>query len=344
MIELALQGGGSHGAVTWGVLDRLLEDDHIQIEGVSGTSAGAMNAVVLADGLVENDKDLAREKLHNFWQSISNATLYSPLQRNFWDRWVGSWNMDSSPAYLYMDFLTRTLSPYDLNPLSLNPLRDIIDQQINFDRVNACEAIQVFVTATNVRSGRPRIFRQPEICCDSLMASAALPMIFQAVEIDGEAYWDGGYSGNPALFPLVDDCGGRDLVLVQVNPFRRDDVPQNARDIINRLNEITFNNSLLKELRSIMLLKQVIEQDGEEHEEYRDMRIHRIHSDEDLVSLSPSSKLNAEWDYLTYLRDLGRTQADIWLTNHRDDIGKQSSFDLSWILEDSVREPKRRCQ
>ncbi len=337
IIELALQGGGSHGAVTWGVLDRLLEENEIHIEGISGTSAGAMNAVVVADGFAEGDREHARERLHDFWRSISEAARYSPLQRSFWDRWTGNWSMDSSPAYLFMDFLTRTFSPYELNPLSLNPLRDIVEEQIDFDRVNACEAIKIFVTATNVRTGKLHIFRQPRISADSLMASAALPMMFQAVEIDGEAYWDGGYAGNPALFPLVDDCNARDLVLVQVNPFYRDEVPQTAREIINRLNEITFNNSLQKELRSILLLKQIIESENLEHERYRQMRLHQIHSDEDLVHLSPSSKMNAEWGYLTHLRDLGREQTDRWLARHGKDIGQRSTFDVSWILEDSIR-------
>lgn len=336
-IELALQGGGSHGAVTWGVLDRILEDDGLVIEGISGTSAGAMNAAVVADGLADGDRDHARVRLEQFWRAISDAARFSPLQRTFWDRWTGNWNMDHSPAYLFMDFLTRSFSPYEINPLSLNPLRDIVEAQVDFERVNACKAMKLFVTATNVRSGRPRIFRQPEVTADSLMASAALPMMYQAVEIDGEHYWDGGYAGNPALFPLVDDCGARDLVLVQVNPLYREEVPKTAREIINRLNEITFNNSLLKELRSILLLRQVLEAENLEKERYRQMRLHSIHSDEDLIHLSPSSKLNAEWDYLVKLRDLGRAQASRWLERHRDDLGVRSSFDLSWMLEDSIR-------
>lgn len=340
IIELALQGGGSHGAVTWGVLDRLLEEDDIYIEAISGTSAGAMNAVVVASGLAEGGREHARTKLHTFWQSISQAAQYSPLQRNFWSRWTENWNMDNSPAYLFMDFLTRTFSPYDLNPLSLNPLRDIVEQHIDFAQVNNSDALKIFITATNVRSGRPHIFRQPEISADTLMASAALPMMFQAVEINGESYWDGGYTGNPALFPLVDDCNARDLVLVQVNPFYRDEVPKSSREIINRINEITFNNSLQKELRSILLLRQLIESENLEHERYRQMRLHQIHSDDDLARLSPSSKMNAEWDYLTHLRDLGRKQTERWLKRHGDDIGKCDSFDVSWILADSIKPAK----
>jgi len=338
-IELALQGGGSHGAVTWGVLDRLLEDDGLYIEGISGTSAGAMNAVVVADGLAQDGPETARAKLHDFWRAISKAAQFSPLQRTFWDRWAGNWNLDGSPFYLMMDYLSRTFSPYDMNPLDLNPLREIVLEQIDFDRVNRCEAVKIFVTATNVHTGRPRVFRQPEISADSVMASAALPMMFRAVEIDGQSYWDGGYTGNPALFPLVDDCDARDLILVQVNPFYRAEVPQSARDIINRMNEITFNASLIAELRSILLLRQVIEAENLEKERYRKMRLHRIHLDQDLAHLSPSSKMNAEWDYLTMLRDLGRAQAERFLTKHRDDLGQRSSFDLSWVMEDHLRPP-----
>lgn len=251
--------------------------------------------------------------------------------------------MDNSPGYLMMDFISRTFSPYDFNPLDLNPLRDIVKNKIDFERVNNCDELKIFVTATNVRTGRPHVFKQPKISADSLMASAALPMMFKAVEIDGEAYWDGGYTGNPALFPLVDLCNARDMVLVQVNPFYREDIPQSARDIINRMNEITFNNSLMKELRSILLLKQVIEAEQLESERYRQMRLHCIHSDDDLKTLSPSSKTNAEWDYLIHLRDLGRTQADRWLSRHRDDLGRRSTYDVSWILEDSIRPVNLSC-
>ncbi len=342
-IELALQGGGAHGALTWGVLERLLEEPRLRIEGVSGTSAGAMNAAVLADGLEAGGRDGARAALEKFWRAVSNAALASPIQRDLWARISGNWSLESSPSYLFFDHLSRVLSPYELNPLNLNPLRDLVAGLVDFDRVNRCTAIKVFVTATNVRSGRPRVFRQPELSVDALMASAALPFMFQAVEIDGEAYWDGGYMGNPALFPLVDECDARDLVLVQINPFQRPDVPRSARDIINRVNEITFNSSLLKELRAVMLLRDLIEAEGLEHERYRDMRLHRIHGDDDLVELQASSKLNAEWAYLCHLRELGRGRAERWLAAHWNDLGSRSSFELDWLLEDSVRPARAKA-
>ena len=336
-IELALQGGGAHGALTWGVLDRLLEEPALHIEGVSGTSAGAMNAVVLADGLEAGGAEGARAALERFWKAVSDAAVSSPIQRDLWSRINGDWGLENSPSYVFFDHLSRVFSPYELNPLNLNPLRDLAADIIDFDRVNRCTAIKVFVTATNVRSGRPRVFRQPELSVDAVMASAALPFMFQAVEIDGEAYWDGGFMGNPALFPLVDECDARDLVLVQINPFERPDVPRSAREIINRLNEITFNASLLKELRAIMLLRDLIEAEGLEHERYRDMRLHRIHADEDLLELKASSKLNAEWAYLCHLRDLGRQRAERWLRKHWADLGERSSFELDWLVEDSIR-------
>lgn len=336
-IELALQGGGAHGAVTWGVLERLLEEAELKIEGVSGTSAGAMNAVVLADGLEAGGPDMARSKLEQFWRAVSEGAKSSPIQRDIWARISGNWSLETSPSYLFFDHLSRVFSPYELNPLNLNPLRDLVANLVDFDCVNRCNALQVFVTATNVRSGRPKIFRQPDLTVDAVMASAALPFMFQAVEIDGEAYWDGGYTGNPALFPLVDECDARDLVLVQINPFNRPEVPRTARDIINRLNEITFNTSLLKEMRAIMLLRDVIESEDLERERYRDMRLHRIHGDEDLVDLKASSKVNAEWSYLCYLRELGRNRTDRWLKEHWADLGERSTFDLDWMLEDSIK-------
>ena len=253
-IKLALQGGGSHGAFTWGVLDQLLEDERLHIEAVSGTSAGAMNAVALADGMARGGPAEARKCLEKFWSATSAAARYSPIRRSIVDMFMGNWSLDNSPGYILMDHLSRVLSPYDTNPMNFNPLRDVVSEAIDFDAVNDASGLKVFLTATNVRSGRPKIFRQPGIRLDCVMASACLPFMFKAVEIDGEAYWDGGYMGNPALFPLVDECEPGDVVLIQINPFYRPDIPQSARDIQNRLNEITFNAALLKELRSLAFL------------------------------------------------------------------------------------------
>jgi NTE family protein len=335
-IELALQGGGAHGAFTWGVLDRLLEDGRLSIASLSGTSAGAMNGAIIADGIVRGGYEAARERLEDFWSAVSAAAQFSPIRRSPLDILFGQWSLDYSPGYIMAEALSRVFTPYDFNPLDINPLRDIVAEHVDFGRVNACRQLQVFVTATNVRTGRPKIFRQPHISVDSLMASACLPTLFKAVEIDGEAYWDGGYIGNPALFPLIDECQARDLVIVQINPIFREELPRTAPEIANRLNEITFNASLIKELRMLGFLWEVFDHEDLERQRYRDARIHRIHGGETMLELGVSSKFNAEWDFLTYLRDAGRTAAEEWLDAHFDDIGKRSTFDLGFIFEESL--------
>ena len=336
-IDLALQGGGSHGALTWGVLDRLLEDERLEIDGISGTSAGAMNAVVLADGLHKGGRDGARAALHDFWKAVSDAARFSPIQRTPWDRLMGNYSLDNSPSYLFFESLTQLIAPAKLNPMGVNPLRDLVLETVDFERVNACRKVKVFVTATNVRTGQAKIFRQPELSVDTVMASACLPFMFPAVEIDGEAYWDGGYSGNPALYPLVDDQGCRDLVVVQINPLVRKKLPDSARDILNRINEVTFNSSLIKELRSIQLLHRLIEAEGLELESYRAMRLHLIHAEHDIETLSASSKMNAEWDFLTRLHGQGRAWADRWLDENFSALGERSSFDLDALFPDTFR-------
>ena len=336
-IKLALQGGGSHGAFTWGVLDQILGDERLRIEAVSGTSAGAMNAVALANGMAAGGPAEARKCLEKFWSATSAAAQYSPIRRSLFDIFMGNWSLDASPSYVLMDHLSRVFSPYDLNPMNFNPLRDVVAGSIDFGSVNNTGGVKLFLTATNVRTGRPKIFRQPHIRLDSVMASACLPFLFKAVEIDGEAYWDGGYIGNPALFPLVDECDAGDIVLIQINPFYRPDIPQSARDIQNRLNEITFNTSLLKELRSIAFLWEIIHYEDLERERFRDVHIHAIHDAKTMLGLGVSSKLNAEWAFLTHLRDRGREAAGDWLARHFEDVGTRNTLDLSWIFEESLR-------
>ena len=337
LIDLALQGGGAHGALTWGVLDRILEDERLEIDGISGTSAGAMNAVVVADGLQRGGRDAARESLHTFWRAVSDAARFSPIQRSLWDRLIGNYSLDYSPGYLFFENLSQLLPPAKLNPFGFNPLRDLLAEQVDFERVNVCDKTKVYVTATNVRTGRPKVFRQPDLSVDAVMASACLPFVFKAVEIDGQAYWDGGYSGNPALYPLVDDQDCRDLVVVQINPIERQRLPDTAREILNRINEITFNSSLIKELRSIHLLHQLIDAEGLEMESYRAMRLHLIHAEQEVQDLSASSKMNAEWSFLTLLFDKGRAWADDWLERNFDAIGERSTFDLNELFRNAIR-------
>jgi NTE family protein len=331
LIDLALQGGGAHGAFTWGVLDRLLEEPWLRIDGISGTSAGAMNAAVLAHGHIKDGADGARAGLEDFWRKVSCAARFSPFQRSPLDVLLGRWTLDHSPFFVAMDIMARVVSPYNVNPMGANPLRAILAETVDFGLLSQ-SPIKLFVTATNVRTGRGRVFRNVEITPDVLLASACLPTMFQAIEIDGEIYWDGGYAGNPTMTPLVRECDSRDTILVQINPVERPGTPRSAREVLNRLNEVSFNAVLLKELRMIALLRRVAHPLDGEGARWAGMRIHRVASDL-MLDLGYSSKLNAEWAFLTMLRDRGRASADAFLAAHRDDLGRRSSLELDSLLE-----------
>jgi len=333
LVDLALQGGGSHGAFTWGVLDRLLEEPWLKIEAISGTSAGAMNATVLADGWTEGGAAGARQALDAYWKRVSRAAAFSPLQRSPLDRLMGRWTLDTSPAYFAFDLMTRMLSPYDLNPFGLNPLRTILAESIDFERLKHA-TIKLFVTATSVRTGRGRIFRCGEITPDVLLASACLPTMFQAIEIEGELYWDGGYAGNPTITPLIRESDGEDTILVQINPRERAEPPRSAAEILNRLNEVSFNSPLMKELRMIALLRQAADPGSGEGARWARMRTHRIESDQ-LAAFGASSKLNAEWPFISLLKDEGRRCADEFLAAHGNDLGRRSTADLDVLLAES---------
>ncbi len=331
-INLALQGGGSHGAFTWGVVDRLLADDRIAIEAVTGASAGAMNAVVLADGLASGSREEARCVLRRFWEGVAAAAM-SPLRRSPLEVINGSWSVDASPAYMWFDLLSRLASPYEINPLNFNPLRDLIARLVDFDRVRACEAVKVFISATNVETGRPKIFRRHELTVDHVLASACLPLMQQAVVIDGMPYWDGGFMGNPALWPLFDDAISDDVLLVQINPIRRPGTPRRARDIIDRLNEITFNASLLHELRTVDFVTRLIDAGRMQGTGYRRVLVHCIADEATLLPLGASSKLNAEKEFLDVLFQAGSICAERWLGSHFNDIGQRSTLDIRGLLE-----------
>jgi len=326
-INLALQGGGAHGAYTWGVLDWLLESERFAMEAVSGTSAGAMNAVVLAAGLTEGGYDGARAALHRFWKAVSDRAWLSPIKRSPLDVIMGEWSLDMSPSFIAFDLASRFSSPYEFNPLNINPLREVVEETVDFEAVHACDRIAVHVAATNVHTGKIRVFSGQEIDCDAVMASACLPHLFQAVEIDGVPYWDGGYMGNPPLFPLFTPHGTADTVLVQINPVERAETPKSAREILNRLNEITFNSTLLREMRAIEFVTRLIEEGKLDTDHYQKVHIHRISAD-GLKPLQASSKVNAEWRFLTHLRDIGRRAAEDWADAHFDDVGVRSSVDL----------------
>jgi NTE family protein len=330
LIDLALQGGGSHGAFTWGVLDRLLEEPWLQIEAISGTSAGAMNAVVLADGWTEGGATGARAALDAYWDRVARAAMFSPFQRTPLDRLLGRWTLDSSPLFIGFDLMARIFSPYDLNPRGVNPLESVLGESIDFTRL-ARSPIKLFVTATNVRTGRGRIFRNSEITPDVLLASSCLPTLFQAVEIDGEPYWDGGYAGNPTITPLIRESEAQDTILVQINPRERPGTPRSAAEILNRLNEVSFNATLMKELRMIALLRKAADPGSGEGARWAVMRTHRIMT-EKMVELGYSSKMNAERAFLDMLREEGRRAAGAFLDAHADDLGRRSTADLDALL------------
>ena len=327
-INLALQGGGAHGAFTWGVLDRLLEEETIAFEGISATSAGAMNATVMAYGMTVGGRDGAKTALRDFWRRISQAALLSPLQPSFFDRLTHNHGLENSPAHLVFDILSRLLSPYQLNPLNHNPLRQPLEAVVDFERLNRGSAIKLFLSATNVRTCKVRIFTCAEVTADAVLASACLPFMSQAVEIDGEAYWDGGYMGNPAIYPLIYHCETPDVLVVHINPMNRPDVPTSARDIMNRINEISFNSSLMREMRSVCFVTKLIEQQKILDKTIKRMLIHSIEASDVMQAMSVGSKLNADWDLVNKLMKVGRERADTWIAANFDRLGEQSTTDI----------------
>lgn len=334
-VNLALQGGGAHGAFAWGVLDKLLEDGRIDIDGICATSAGTMNACALAWGMHTGGPERARESLHDFWRNISQAgERANPIQKMPWEKFMpfaGAAKVDDSLSYFLFDSITRLFSPYQLNPFDFNPLRDVLEKSIDFDALRACDCIKLFISATHVHSGKVKVFNTGEITLDVVMASACLPFLFKAVNIDGEDYWDGGYMGNPALFPLFYETETRDVMIVHINPMERHKTPQSAHDIMNRINEISFNSSLLKELRAVAFVKKLIEHDmlKDEHKgDFMDILVHSIRADDVMADLSVASKFTSDWDFLTRLRDKGRDVMAAWLDKNFDALGVRDTVDL----------------
>jgi NTE family protein len=306
LASLALQGGGAHGAFTWGVLDRLLEEPNFQIDGVSATSSGAMNAVVLAHGLTVGGRDGAKQALADFWQKVSEIGKTTLLQPSWYDRLTHNHMLEHSPAFFFFDMLTRMLSPYQFNPLNYNPLKSILEAVVDFERLRRESTIQLFLCATNVRTGKVRMFDNNDVCVKGVLASACLPFLSQAVEIDGEYFWDGGYMGNPALFPLIYSCKSRDIIVVHINPTERPEIPRTATEIMSRVNEISFNSSLLREMRAIAFITKLIDDRKLIDSNLKRMLIHSIEADDVMQGLGANSKLNADWKFLTHLHQIGR--------------------------------------
>ena len=330
-LNLALQGGGSHGAFTWGVLDALLEDGRLDFEGISGTSAGAMNAVALAQGFAQ----AAQEYTDPQEARLAGAVLARTTLTRLWEG-VGalgglSWGAPLSQAFPALQMMTQWLAPAQANPLDINPLRRLLERVVDFDLLCATRKAvpQVFVCATNVRTGRGEIFAGPRLSADAVMASACLPLVFKAVEIDGDRYWDGGYSGNPALHPLIYQTECSDILLVQINPIEHLGVPDTVPEIMDRMNEVTFNASLLAELRAIEFVRRLLAEGKLDPRRYKDVRMHRIDGGSVLAGMGFASKARADLGFLRQLFTLGRTAGLQWLAAHRPDVGVRASLNLA---------------
>jgi NTE family protein len=327
-ISLALQGGGAHGAFTWGVLDGLLEDGRLKVDAISGTSAGAMNAVVLADGFVRGGADGARQRLEAFWHGVSRDSGPAGAADEVIDNLLGFWKMPALSPFAFFEEASSLVSPYRINPLNINPLRGLLESLVDFSAVQKSRTLKLFISATNVRTGKIKVFTDGEISADALLASACIPTLFQAVEIGGEAYWDGGYMGNPALFPFFDVPSSADILLVQINPVKREEVPRTAGEIMERINEITFNSSLLREFRAIDFVNRLMDEHRIDPKHYRRNRLHRIDATRALSQYTAATKLDTSWAFFRELHKAGHAAAKAWLTRHFDDIGVKATVDL----------------
>ena len=361
IINLALQGGGSHGAFTWGVLDALLKDGRLDIEGISGTSAGAMNAVALAHGFALSEgktriqrHEAARQALDSFWNGIVDmgaiSSSLSKMQRAPFGILFGLMGTGNSSTKLWTDAMTRywssSMSPYQSNPFDINPLRHFLEKQVDFDRLAAArhpETPKVFVVATRVASGKAEVFSGRRLTASAVMASACLPMVFQAVEIDGDHYWDGGYSGNPGIHPLIYRCDSRDIVLVQINPILRGKLPTTAAEIANRVNEITFNAALIAEMRAIDFVKRLLAEGKLEAAHYKDVLMHRIDGGEALDKFEAATRASTEKDLIHSLRDLGVLCGKEWLIRRFDSLGVKSTVNIARDYLDDLRVPVEKA-
>lgn len=330
-INLALQGGGAHGAYTWGVVDWLLQDNRLEIDSISASSAGAMNAVVIAQGLTNDGPEGARKALYHFWRGVSEYGEYlDPVKLTLLEKLLGI-TIDHALSYRMFDFLVKAFSPYQLNPFNYRPLKDFLESIVDFEQIRSTEQHKLFISATNVQTGKIKIFSNKELTVDCILASTCLPYLFQTVEIDGEYYWNGGYMGNPAIFPLIYNSDVRDILIININPLVRETIPKTASEITNRINEISFNSSLMREMRAVAFVTKMIENHWikEEHRhKLKKMNMHVIRNDGMMTNFSVASKLNTDWEFLSELYEKGRTAGKEWLEVHYDKIGNESSVDF----------------
>jgi len=326
IINLALQGGGTHGAFTWGVLDRLLEDERIGFDGVTASSAGAVNAVLLVSGLATGGREGARNLLRTFWQRLSQIAVGGVFQPSLIDQLDPTHGLEHSPGYLIIQALTYYASPYQVNPFNLNPVKTLVEEMVDFDAIRRQRAVKLFLCATNVRTAKVKVFSGDEITVESVLASTCLPLLMQAVEIGGECYWDGGYAGNPAVFPLVYECETPDIVLVHTTPAERSDVPKSSLAIMNRMQEISFNTALIREMRAVAFLNRRIEEGSLRRG--RRLLVHVIEGEDLLRDFTASSRLNCDWPFLLELFASGRQRAEQWLSANFGRIGVETTVDL----------------
>ncbi len=334
-INLALQGGGAHGALAWGILDKLLEDGRLSFDSISATSAGAMNAAVLAEGFITGGNEGAREALAKFWKMISEAgELYSPIKLSPWET-LFDVKIDQSTAYGFFDLMSKMYSPYQLNPLNMNPLREVLEKVIHVENIRASKKIKLFLSATNVKTGKIKIFENKDLSIDAIMASACIPSLFQAVNIKDDYFWDGGYMGNPAIFPLIYNSDYRDILIIHINPIYRDAVPESAADILNRMNEISFNSSLMREMRAIDFVSKMLD-NGWIKEEFKNnihrYYMHAIRADIAMQTFSVASKLDVRWSFISRLFEEGRMQGAAWLKKNFHNLGKKTTIDMDEYL------------
>jgi NTE family protein len=334
-VNLALQGGGTHGAFTWGVLERLLEEDRLEVDGVSGTSAGAINGAIFVQGLAAGGREGAKRALEKLWTDVATRLAFSPLRSTPLEKAIWGYDLTYSFAYQAFDTISRVFSPYQLNPfpVDFNPLRQVLADNLDEARLKRDpKALRLFVSATNVRTGKARVFTRPEVTVDALLASTCLPNFFRAVEIEGEHYWDGGYLGNPAIWPLYHERGAPDIVLVQINALLRPELPTTPTDIMNRLNEINFNASLMAEMRAIDFVQRLLDSGRLEQPRYRRIFLHLIEDEDRMREFKLSTKLNGDWEFLCRLRQYGREAAERFLAAHFDTLGRESTLDIKRFL------------
>jgi NTE family protein len=326
LVNLAIQGVGAHGAFTWGVLDRLLEDERLAFDGITATSAGAVNAVVLAYGLAVGGREGAKKALERYWRRLSETTSASIFQPSPFDKAFGNFGLDFSPGYVFVETLSHVFSPYQLNPQNYNPFGKLLEEVVDFEVLRRQSGVKLFLSATNVRTGKVKIFRSEELSANHVVASSCQPLMMHAVEIDGEYYWDGGFMGNPALFPVIYECEARDIILVHLTPIERPENPFTSRAILSRMQEITFNSSLMREIRVVAFVSKLID-DGQIVDGKR-ILLHMIDGEDIIGALSNSSKLNGDWDFVEHLYRVGRGRADAWLASNFDRLGVETTIDL----------------